>query len=277
MKIRISMVALLFLFMACSKENQEELTGGPGKALSLSVSGTDELGEVNLDSLRLYCFAESSTSNSYEVKTFPWSNRLMIPNLLPESYRFIAVATSPDKFQKLGSSVTVLDNLKGIRLSNSSSILSEDLCAGVVTSGVTSQAVKLEMKRLVGGVKVNVTCADSILGSAQVRVYIGPVKRYQYIGEPYDGMEEDMSGTTYLSITDSNWHYTFPSEGVVYGKITVGNTNWEHYAEFDFMAKHAIEAGKKLELNFTLTRQAASKGGAAAKWGVELTERVMNF
>ena len=149
---------------------------------------------------------------------------------------------------------------------------SGNLFGGVLKADPISGEKKFELQRLVGGIKVNITNLDSLNIQNTPDCYITNSPAEIYLGN-YEG-ELEYYGK-YIP-TDNSWNYIFPTNGVVKGQIVIdsydadGNYNPRI---FEFTGKNAIEANKKLELNFMLRKKAITKSGAE-DWQLTLEEEV---
>lgn len=131
---------------------------------------------------------------------------------------------------------------------------------------------KFELQRLVGGVKIDITNSDSLNIQGYISCHITNTPACIYLGN-WEGELEYFG--KYIP-TDNSWTYIFPTNGAVKGTIEIEYTDENgNYKPriFEFSAKNAVEANKKLELNFTLQEKTITKSGAKT-WQLTLEEEI---
>ena len=150
--------------------------------------------------------------------------------------------------------------------------VSENLFGGVLKADPVSGEKKFELQRLVGGVKINITNFDSLNIQGYPSCHITNSPACICLGDYED---EPVYYDEYIR-TDNSWYYVFPTYGVVKGMIEIDyldENGINKIRMFEFTGKHAVEANKKLELNFMLRKKAITKSGAE-DWQLTLEEEV---
>ena len=270
MKKLLFFIILCSLF-SCSTETQEEQPVVTGKNFALSLYSTDSIYQSGIDSLFLFYFPESSTPAKpiYFQQELAWGDPIVLQDLEPEPHTFITVACS-------GS----LEELKDLHMElhrnciriNRHDNVSENLFGGVLKADPVSGEKKFELQRLVGGVKINITNFDSLNIQGYPSCHITNSPACICLGDYED---EPVYYDEYIR-TDNSWYYVFPTYGVVKGMIEIDyldENGINKIRMFEFTGKHAIEANKKLELNFMLRKKAITKSGAE-DWQLTLEEEV---
>lgn len=265
-KLSIAFLCLL-LFSACSHEKNEEQAGGTGRDLQLSVMNDTSTTQLP-DSLLVYDWPEGTSL--YTFYKFGPEGPIVLRDLEPIKHTILALANTNEMMVRY-IDLWRMPNPEGsvVRIDWAWEMPLPDLIGGILYTNGSSTSGNMKMTRLVGGISVNILNLDQFPNAQSIEVVLLNSSRTSYIGET----SIEFSNLNMLLTTDGKLNYFPPTNGPASGEIIVYDESYIP-SVYRFVAQHAVEVNKKLELNLTLDKTPGSRAGNSA---VICSEKVSNL